>query len=106
MRLAATLVLCLLAGPALAAGCDRWTASMEEDEGGPRMTARICAGAGDPAPDLSVQCGGADELSMRFLPDAPDEGYPPGGDEEFRTELALSLDGKKFTLQAHYEAVA
>ena len=107
MRLVASLIFCLLGGPALAAGCDRWSAAMQEDEGGPVMTAQVCARASASTTDaehlLLVQCGG-DALAIRFLPFAPD-GYPPGGDEEFETNMQFSLDGARFTEAARYEAM-
>lgn len=103
MKIATTLVLCLLGGPALA-DCDRWTATMEEDEGGPRMAARICAGADGATAEFIVQCGARGELSMRYLPPAPADSQ--AGDEmNVRTELKISFDGTVFTRPAHYEAM-
>lgn len=108
MRLAATLAFTLLAGTALADGCDRWSAKMEEDEGGPVMTAAICAKASSGAAGqehlLLVTCGGDNTLSMRFLPVAP-ESFPPGGNEEFKTDLKLSMDEVSLTLPAHFESM-
>lgn len=106
MRFAATFVFSLLAGSALADGCDRWTAKMEEDEGGPVMTAAICAKVGSGATEehlLLVTCGG-DALSMRYLPVAP-ESFPPGGNEEFKSDLQLTADGKSFSAPAQYESM-
>ena len=102
MRLAITLFLCLLGSPAFAAGCDRWTASMEEDEGGPRMTAAICTGTGDDVHHFLVQCGADGELGMRYIP-APSTNYPPGDTTNFRAEFEFSLDQEMFTRQAQYE---
>ena len=52
---------------------------MQEDEGGPRMTASICATASASTPEaqhfLMVQCAGADTLAMRYLPFAAGD-YP------------------------------
>jgi hypothetical protein len=103
MRIAATLVLCLLGGPAMAAGCDRWTASMEEDEGGPRMMASICSGTGDNQSMILVQCGGDGQLNLRFMPGA-DVDYPPNaGSGDFQAELKFALDKDEFRHQGRYE---
>lgn len=108
MRLVSTLFLCLLSSSALAQQCDHWEAGMEEDEGGPRMMASICAQASASTPEaqhaLFVQCGSKDGLWIRYLPFA-DESYPPGGDEEYKTKMEFSLDQEMFTLDAHYEGM-
>jgi hypothetical protein len=108
MRLVSTLLFCLLGSSALAQQCDRWTASMEEDEGGPSMMASICAHASASTPeaqhDLFIQCGSKDSLSIRYMPFA-DESYPPGGNEEYKTKMTFSLGRETFTLDAHYEAM-
>lgn len=109
MRLVSTLLFCLLGSSALAQQCDRWTAKMEEDEGGPRMTASTCAQASASVPedqhDIFVQCGTRDSLWIRFLPFADGQSYPPGGDEEYKTRLKFSVGQDSFTLDAHYEAM-
>ena len=103
MKFAITFMLCLLAGPAMAASCDRWTASMEEDEGGPRMMASICTGTGDNENTLLVQCGDDSELNLRFLP-APDINYPPtAAAGDFQAELKFSLDQEQFRHKGRYE---
>jgi hypothetical protein len=103
MRSSATLLLCLLAGPAMAASCDQWTASMEEDEGGPRMMATICAGSGDREHALLVQCGAEGTLNLRFLP-APAISYPPmtvsGG---FQARLTFTIDQESFAQNSRLE---
>lgn len=108
MRPTLTTILCLLASPAMAADCAAWTASMQEDEGGPRMTASICATASASTPEaqhfLMVQCAGADTLAMRYLPFAAGD-YPPGGNEEFETDLTIQLAAEAFSLPARYEAM-
>ncbi|WP_275785744.1 hypothetical protein [Pararhizobium gei] len=108
MRLTATLFFCLLGSSALAQPCERWEASMQEDEGGSRMTASICSQASVSVPeaqhDLFVQCGSKDSLWIRYLPFA-DESYPPGGNEEYQTKMEFSLDQEMFTLDAHYEGM-
>jgi hypothetical protein len=83
-----------------AAECDRWTASMEEDEGGSVMMAHTCAPAGNAAHELYVQCGSPGELSIRFIPVAP-TGYPPA--QNYTTELEFSIDQEMFTRPARYE---
>lgn len=108
MRLTATLFLCLLGSSAMAQQCDRWEASIEEGEEGPRMMASICAQAGASVPEaqhaLFLECGSKDTLWIRYLPFA-DESYPPGGNEEYQTKMEFSLDQELFTLDAHYEAM-
>jgi hypothetical protein len=108
MRLVSTLIFCLAGSSALAAQCDRWTAKMEEDEGGPRMMASICTQASSSTPeaqhDLFVQCGAPDSLMIRYLPFA-DASFPPGGNEEYQSKLEFSLDQEMFTLDARYESM-
>ena len=50
--------------PAAAASCTRWTASVQEDEGGPAMTATVCANDAGGAPALVLQCGAP--LDLRY----------------------------------------
>ena len=103
MRIAATLLLCLIGGPALAASCDHWTASMEEDEGGPRMMASICTGAGENEHTLLVQCGAEGELNIRFLP-APSISYPPNaGAGDFQADLKFMVDQNDYRHKGQYE---
>jgi hypothetical protein len=103
MRLPVALAILLLSMPAYAAeSCDTWSASMEENEGGPVMTARICSGTGDIVNELSFQCGAKGELMIRYIPAAP-ENYPPAGDGNFETDLEFSLDQEMFTRHARYE---
>ncbi|MCB1446588.1 MAG: hypothetical protein KDJ87_12575 [Rhizobiaceae bacterium] len=105
MRTTATLLLCLFAGAgAQASECGRWSAAMQEDEGGPQMTARVCVGAGQALQDFSVQCGGDGTLSLRYLP-AASTNYPPGEAENFEADLTLSLDRETFTRRARFEAM-
>ena len=103
MRLPVALAILLLSTPAYAAeSCNAWTASMEEDEGGPVMTARVCAGTGDIVNELSLQCGAKGELMIRYIPVAP-ENYPPAGNGNFETDLEFSLDQEIFARHARYE---
>lgn len=106
MRLVSTLFLCLLGTTALSAECDRWEASMQEEEVGPVMTASICAQTSEGTPEtqhlLLIECAGEGSLWMRYLPFA-ENNYPPGGDQEFKTEIKFSLGQEVFTEPARYE---
>lgn len=106
MRLVPTLFFCLLGTTALAAECDRWEAAMQEDEGGPVMTASICAqskeGTLETRHYFFVQCAGEGGLWMRYLPFA-EQNYPPGGDQGFKTDIKFSLGQNVFTEPARYE---
>jgi len=103
MRLPVALTILLLSSPAYAAeNCKAWTAAVEEDEGGPVMTARVCSGTGDIVNQLSLQCGAKGELMLRYIPVAP-ENYPPDGNGNFETDLEFSLDQEMFTRHARYE---
>ncbi|MDR3372934.1 MAG: hypothetical protein P4L98_04320 [Ancalomicrobiaceae bacterium] len=75
-----------------AAPCGTWKAAMQEDEGGPRMTASVCVGTGDQPASLNVACGGK-LFSMEYSPlDA--EALPPDGNMEFKAKFAF-FDGKR-----------
>ena len=106
MRFVPTLLFCLLGSGAAAAECDRWTASMQEEEVGPLMTAGICMPANSGNPDfrheLFIQCAGEGHLWIRYIPFV-DEGYPPGGDQGYETEIKFSLGEEIFTEPARYE---
>lgn len=103
MRFTATIVLCLLGSPSMAASCDHWTASMEEDEGGPRMMASICSGDGDDQNTLLVQCGADGELNLRFQP-APSVKYPPNaGAGDFQADLSFAIEQQNFRQKGQYE---
>jgi hypothetical protein len=106
MRFVSTLLFCLLGSTALAAECDRWTASMQEEEVGPLMTANICVPASSSNPEfrheLFIQCAGEGNLWMRYIPFA-EEGYPPGGDQGYETEIKFSLGRETFAEPARYE---
>ena len=68
-----------------AAPCGTWTAAMQEDEGGPRMTASVCVGTGEQPATLNVTCGGK-VFSMEYSPlDA--EALPPDGNMEFKAKF-------------------
>jgi len=103
MRLPVALAILLLSTPAYAAeSCNAWHASLDEDEGGPVMTARVCSGTGDVVNELSFQCGAKGELMIRYIPVAP-ENYPPAGDGNFETDLEFALGQETFTTHARYE---
>jgi hypothetical protein len=104
MRLPVAFAVLLLSTPVLAAeNCKTWHASVEEDEGGPVMTARVCAGTGDEANYLSFQCGLKGELMIRYVPFASPKIYPPAGNGNFETDLEFALDQEVFTRHARYE---
>lgn len=96
------LVLFLIALPqfTLAGECDRWSASMQEDEGGPVMTARICHGVPTSDYELFVTCGNPGELWMRLLPVTPAESQPAS---DYTTDFKLSFGNEVVTRKAHYE---
>lgn len=106
MRFVSTIFLCLLGSTAIAAECDRWTASMEETEVGPLMTASTCVPASASNPNFRheffIQCAGEGSLWMRYIPFA-EKDYPPSGDQGYETKLELALDQKVFTESARYE---
>ena len=106
MRFVPTLLLCLLGSTAVAAECDRWTASMQEEEVGPLMTANICVAASSSNPDLRhelfIQCAGEGNLWIRYIPFAEDD-YPPGGNQGYETEIKFSLGKEMFAEPARYE---
>lgn len=108
MRLVLTLSLCLLGSTALAAECDRWTASVQEEEVGPLMTAAICASASSSTPEamhhLFFQCAGEGNLWIRYLPFTSGD-YPPGGNEEFKTQFEFALGQEVFTRDARFEGM-
>jgi hypothetical protein len=101
MRFLAALLLLTLPLPALADQCDRWTAAMEEDEGGKVMMAHVCKGTGNAAHELFLRCGASGELSIRFIPVAS-SGYPPN-DGNFSTDFKLSFGQEVITRKAIYE---
>lgn len=88
-----------------ASTCDAWTAALEEDEGGPRMTAAVCAGANpDDQARFAVQCALEGEVYLRYLP-ASAINYPPDGDEGFTTTLKIAVDGKDHENKANFEGM-
>lgn len=97
MRLALVMALGIVSALPLntraeAAPCGSWTAAMQEDEGGPRMTASVCVGSGDQPATLSVTCS-ATEFSMEYSPlDAA--ALPPDGNMDFKATFTFS-DGKQ-----------
>lgn len=94
------LLLITLPLPAIAGECDQWTASMEEDEGGPVMMAQICTPAGKDSHALLVTCGTPGQLSMRYLP----AGFNPPS-ENLKADLKFSLGPEIFTRPAVYESM-
>jgi len=80
------LVIALLLLPAAAfAAEDKWTAQMEEDEGGPVMVASIDGPAvGDVVPSLRMMCAGDEGVNLRFSTSA--ESAEPGSEADFLFE--------------------
>ena len=92
-RLLLLLVATLLPTASLAAG---WTAGMEEDEGGPVMTASVTAeGAGDFPSMLRMNCG--DEVGLRYLMSG-DVGGPNN-----EADFLLASESEEVTLHMLYE---
>ena len=100
MKHLAALLMLALPLPALAGECDRWTASMQEDEGGPVMMASICQGGAKPVYQLLVSCGNPGELSMRLLPLTESARQP---EPNYTTTLKLGFGAQAVTVPARYE---
>jgi hypothetical protein len=103
MKLILVLSSLLMPLSAFADECDHWTADMQEDEGGPIMTAHACSPTGNAAHEFYVTCGEG-QFSLRWIPVAPKD-YPPKGDESFKTKLVFKSDGKQIEKEAGYEAM-
>ena len=104
MRVCAAAVLAVvLATPALAGDCDAWKADMEQDEGGPAMTASICA-TNRPDDLLLITCGGEDKIGVRLVPATGDD-FPPNGDMNYKSKFVFTsgLLSEETVLQ--YEAM-
>lgn len=93
----------VLATPALAGDCEAWKAGVEQDEGGPTMTASICA-TDRPDDVLLVTCGGEDKLSLRFLPATGDD-FPPKGDMDYRASFIFASGSFSAEVALRYEAM-
>jgi hypothetical protein len=92
-RLLSLCALLLLTVPVSAAG---WTAGMEEDEGGPVMTASVTGeGPGDFPPMLRMNCG--DEVGLRYLMSG-DSGGPNDADD-----FLFSTESDEIKLHMQYE---
>eukprot|EP01037_Dinobryon_pediforme_P028565 gene28565-31897_t len=89
--------------PAHAESCGTWTAAIQEDEGGPRMTASVCVGTGEQPLALSVTCFG-DTLDMEYAPAAVKD-FPPGGNEEFKAKLILAAGSRTIEKTSQYQAM-
>ena len=81
-----------------AADCSRWSAGMQEDEGGKVMTAQICDATGKVSRALLVTCGEPGKLSIRYLADDIGNVEP-----NYTTKLEFSFDQELFTEPAQYE---
>ena len=90
-----------VAGPALAQeACTAWTAQMQEDEGGPVLTASACAiGRSDAFLSLTCFSGNVD---VRYDMSAGAERSP---DLDEVTDVAFTVDGATETLPMAYQAM-
>jgi hypothetical protein len=79
------LCLALMLLPTAADAADRWTAQMEEDEGGSVMVASIsAAAAGSVTPMLRVMCAGDEGVMLRYETAA--DTVQPGSEADFTFE--------------------
>lgn len=92
-----------LATPALAGDCDAWKAAVEQDEGGPTMTASICA-TNRPGDVLLITCGGEGKIGLRFVPAAADD-FPPGGNMNYRASFVFSSGLLSAEITLRFEAM-
>lgn len=77
--------------------CGRWAAEMLEDEGGPVLTAHVCA-TGAPDVELLLTCfGGAFGLRVDL---ATDDSFDPSGEP---VDVSFSTEGGSQTLAMLYE---
>ena len=93
----------VLATPALAGDCDAWKAAVEQDEGGPTMTASICA-TNRPDDALLITCGGEDKIGLRLVP-ATSDNFPPGGDMNYQATFVFASGSLSDEATLHYEAM-
>ncbi|MDR3495505.1 MAG: hypothetical protein P4L82_12970 [Ancalomicrobiaceae bacterium] len=92
-----------LPNAAQAAACGNWTAAMEEDEGGPRMTASVCVGSGEQPASLAVICFGK-TLYMEYSPLHADA-LPPDGNMEFKAKFTFSDGTRRFEADGQFQAM-
>lgn len=93
----------ILAAPAMAGDCDRWKAGMEQDEGGPTMTASICA-TNRPDDVLLITCGGEDKIGLRFVPATADD-FPPHGDMNYTAPFIFTSGSSSAEVTLRFEAM-
>ncbi|MDO9418997.1 hypothetical protein [Pararhizobium sp.] len=66
---AGLLALSLVTSTALAQEqCGSWSAAMQEDEGGPQMTASVCSTKGGNPGHILLVCGQPGDVGFRYLP--------------------------------------
>ena len=95
-RIALCLALILVPGTAFAAG---WVAEMQEDEGGPVMTAYVIGAAdGAIAPELRMTCS-SDGVALRYL--MTGDAGSPGSEADFLFEN----ESTQATLHMAYEGM-
>lgn len=93
----------VLATPALAGDCEAWKAGVEQDEGGPTMTASVCA-ANRPDDLLLITCGGEDKIGLRLVPAVADD-FPPHGDMNYKAPFVFSNGSLSAEITLRYEAM-
>ena len=104
MKILAALLALAVPLPASAGDCGRWSAEMQEDEGGPVMTAYVCKPAGKASHELRLSCGTDGQLSLRFLP-APTSDDNSSDEPDYSSDFKLTVGKEVFTRKAHYEAM-
>jgi hypothetical protein len=92
----------LSAAPAAAAppACGVWTAGMEEDEGGPVLTASVCSDGSTGSPQLLLQCFGGALLSYDLGSTAGN--IEPGAKAKFTFDIDGKSIAREMTLEAMY----
>ncbi|WP_370675243.1 hypothetical protein [Pleomorphomonas sp. PLEO] len=93
----------ILATPALAGDCQAWKAGIQQDEGGPTMTASICS-TDRPDDVLLITCGGEDKIGLRFVPAVGDD-FPPHGDMNYRSPFVFASGQLSAEITLRYEAM-
>ena len=95
----ALLCVALLLLPATAMAAEgKWTAEMQEDEGGSVLVASVTAKpVGDITPALSLMCAGTEGVNLRY--EAASTGAQPGDESDF----TLKTDKAEVTKHFAYE---
>jgi len=89
--------LMLLPATALAAE-GKWTAEMQEDEGGPVMVASVSAKpVGDLTPTLSLMCAGTEGVNLRYVTTLG------AAEPDSEADFTLKSDASQLTSHMRYE---